>query len=429
MHNHIHDIANILTSTGSLLAAIPAIHNSNPVIKNPSNEDEKPEVTAPEMYVAPGSQYGSAREALAHMVHELHNPQRNAYNDTLDFTYATLAQLLDMLRDPIYQHGLMLDQSLKAGSDNLPFDMVTTFHHIPTGTEVSFSLPAYIKEDKRLDECQRVGASYTYFRRYGLRQALNITDGDDDADQAKAKRDRKGKGRSTASASGRQWLPDVGNPEWEAAERRAIAMGAVPYTPEEIEAAKDQKRCFSPLMPHEIEFLNKVTEPLNGDMTGMLAVYEKHRDAMFEHVRDGDFVLFDEEDQRRALYVCWVTAAEEFSGLKCRHPDDDGFDDDGVRYEDYDKDDDVVIVPDSDCNSIKPKADDADDELLRIQACRASLKESLRNGAASNTSGDPAVDAEGDAAYAKLNEKRGKKDTRIPETKPLIDIPESDLPY
>ena len=87
-----------------------------------------------------------------------------------------------MLRDPIYQHILMLAQSLKAGTDNLPFDMVTTFHHILTNTEVSFSLPVYIKEDKRLDECWRVCASYTYFRRYGLRQTLNITDGDDATD-------------------------------------------------------------------------------------------------------------------------------------------------------------------------------------------------------------------------------------------------------
>lgn len=37
MHNHIHDIANILTSTGSLLAAIPAIQNANLVIKGSAN--------------------------------------------------------------------------------------------------------------------------------------------------------------------------------------------------------------------------------------------------------------------------------------------------------------------------------------------------------------------------------------------------------
>ncbi|HDI4956774.1 TPA: hypothetical protein PNO53_000903, partial [Salmonella enterica] len=66
------------------------------------------------------------------------------------------------------------------------------------------------------------------------------------------------------AAAGRQWLPDVGSSGWEAAERRAIAMGAVPYTPEEIEAAKDQKRCFTPLAPHQIEFLNNVTVPLGG---------------------------------------------------------------------------------------------------------------------------------------------------------------------
>ncbi|MEY7144932.1 hypothetical protein [Klebsiella oxytoca] len=81
-----------------------------PVHKNASNEVEKTEVTAPEVYVAPGKQYANAQEALAHLVRELKNPERDNYNETLDFTFASLAQLLDMLREPIYQHGLMLKQ-------------------------------------------------------------------------------------------------------------------------------------------------------------------------------------------------------------------------------------------------------------------------------------------------------------------------------
>ncbi|HIC8437259.1 TPA: ERF family protein [Citrobacter braakii] len=154
-------------------------------------------------YVAPGKQYADAREALAHMVHELKNPQRDSYNESLDFTHASLAQMLDMLRDPIYQHGLMLKQEFAKG-ETMPLDMVTTFEHIPTNTSVCFRLPAYLKEDKRLDECQRVGATFTYFRRYGLRQALDITDGDDDIDQADRKKDRR-KARSLNSS--RKWQP------------------------------------------------------------------------------------------------------------------------------------------------------------------------------------------------------------------------------
>lgn len=174
-----------------------------PVHKNASNEVEKTEVTAPEVYVAPGKQYANAQEALAHLVRELKNPERDNYNETLDFTFASLAQLLDMLREPIYQHGLMLKQEFEKG-DELPLEMVTTFIHIPTSTEVSFRLPAFIKEDKHLDECQRVGASFTYFRRYGLRQALDITDGDDDIDQADSKRERR---KARALNSSRKWKP------------------------------------------------------------------------------------------------------------------------------------------------------------------------------------------------------------------------------
>ncbi|EMM6694589.1 ERF family protein [Citrobacter freundii] len=205
----IPDAAELLAHTlAALKAAGYASAAMMPVHRNDSNEVEKtetPATTAPEVYVAPGKQYANAQEALAHMVRELKNPQRDNYNETLDFTFASLAQLLDLLREPIYQHGLMLKQEFEKG-DELPLDMVTTFIHIPTGTEVSFRLPAYIKEDKRLDECQRVGASFTYFRRYGLRQALDITDGDDDIDQADSKRERR---KARALNSSRKWKPTI----------------------------------------------------------------------------------------------------------------------------------------------------------------------------------------------------------------------------
>lgn len=203
----IPDAAELLAHTlAALKAAGYASAAMMPVHRNDSNEAEKtetPVTTAPEVYVAPGKQYANAQEALAHMVRELKNPQRDNYNETLDFTFASLAQLLDLLREPIYQHGLMLKQEFEKG-DELPLDMVTTFIHIPTNTEVSFRLPAYIKEDKRLDECQRVGASFSYFRRYGLRQALDITDGDDDIDQADSKRERR---KARALNSSRKWKP------------------------------------------------------------------------------------------------------------------------------------------------------------------------------------------------------------------------------
>lgn len=204
----IPDAAELLAHTLTCLkAAGYASAAMIPASKNPSNQGAKREVqqpaTAPEVYVAPGKQYANAHEALAHMIHELKNPQRDRYNETLDFTHASLAQMLDMLRDPIYQHGLMLKQEFEKG-DELPLAMVTTFLHIPTNTEVSFRLPAFMKEDKRLDECQKLGATFTYFRRYGLRQALDITDGDDDIDQASRKQERR---KARALNTSREWKP------------------------------------------------------------------------------------------------------------------------------------------------------------------------------------------------------------------------------
>lgn len=203
----IPDAAELLAHTiTALKAAGYASAAMIPAAKKPSNQGEKQEVqpaTAPEVYVAPGKQYANAHEALAHMIHELKNPQRDSYNEALDFTHASLAQMLDMLRDPIYQHGLMLKQEFGKGSE-LSLEMVTTFLHIPTNTEVSYRLPAYMKEDKRLDECQKVGATFTYFRRYGLRQALDITDGDDDIDQASRKQERR---KARALNTSREWKP------------------------------------------------------------------------------------------------------------------------------------------------------------------------------------------------------------------------------
>lgn len=205
----IPDAAELLAHTlTALKAAGYASAAMMPVHKNASNQGEKAEeqqqpATAPEVYIAPGKQYANAHEALAHMIHLVKNPRRDSYNEALDFTHASLAQMLDALRDPIYQHGLMLKQEFAKG-DELSLEMVTTFLHIPTNTEVSFRLPAYMKEDKRLDECQKVGATFTYFRRYGLRQALDITDGDDDADQADRKRDRR---KARALNSNREWMP------------------------------------------------------------------------------------------------------------------------------------------------------------------------------------------------------------------------------
>ncbi|WP_410706291.1 ERF family protein [Citrobacter freundii] len=49
-----------------------------------------------------------------------------------------------------------------------------------------------------------MGASFSYFRRYGLRQALDITDGDDDIDQADSKRERR---KARALNSSRKWKP------------------------------------------------------------------------------------------------------------------------------------------------------------------------------------------------------------------------------
>lgn len=421
MHNHLHDIACILSSTGALLAAVPPVNSSRPAIKNATSENIAPEITASELYVAPGTQYGNAQEALAHMVHELRNPERNAYNGTLDFTYATLSQLLDMLRDPIYQHGLMLDQSLvraNDATDSLPFNMVTTFRHIPTNTEVSFSLPAYLRQDKRLDECQQFGATYTYYRRYGLRQALGITDGDDDADQAEAKRSRRNKRNAPAKPDALHdevmtWLPDVTAPGWKEAEAKAIALGATPYTEEQIQQAWENARTFKKLTPEECQFLNVTFELLAGDYTSVNPVWQKYKAVLDQRALAGEIRIVDQEDLSRGYFRCWLLAAQEFAGVPV-----------SVLCEDDEPEQEV-------CSEPSVTDDQPPEETARLQRKRDKRKEDIRAGTVSNSNGDYEDDAVCDALYAQVKSGLSPQPPIKREyvDAPLVDIPESEIPY
>lgn len=430
--NTLHEVSTLLSSVSALLsnaAPIAAAAAMIPVHQNTSNEVEKtevPETAAPVAYSAPGTQYGSAQEALAHLVHELNNPERDSYNETLDFTYATLAQLLNMLRDPIYQHGLMLNQSLvraNDATDSLPFNMVTTFHHIPTSTEISFSLPAYLRQDKRLDECQQFGATYTYYRRYGLRQALGITDGDDDADQAEAKRQRRGKRNKPAQPDAlhdeiMQCLPDVTAPGWREAESKAIAMGATPYTEEQIAQAWENARTFKKLTPEECQFLNVTFEHLAGDYSSVDPIWQKYKAVLDQRARAGDIRIVDQEDLSRGYFRCWLLAAQEFAGVTVS----------------------VLCEDDEPGQDIAPDVADvvADDlpaeEQARLKQKRNERLAGIRAGTVTNSYGDAEDDAVCDALYAQVKSGLSpqppirREYVDAPE-KPLVTIPESDIPY
>lgn len=419
MHNHIQDLANILTSTGSLLAAIPAINNSNPVIKNTSDEDAKPENAAVwQREPRPGDNFSGIDEAMEFIQEHAHNPAKNRCNEDEGYRWSDLPELHREIKPILKLARTTINQEYVNNSDGVP-SIKTTFTHVPTLTSKVFWMTTNLKgirKNQHLDECQQMGWTITYCRRYALYAALDLQP-DDMGDMDGTSRRKKGRAPAQHDAlhdECQSWLPDVTMPGWEEAERRAVAMGATPYTPEQIEAAKDQKREFSKLTQDEIAFINQVCDGLAGDFRVITPIYKKYEDALNVRIQDGDIRILDEEDLRRGIHRCWLQAAQEFSGHEVSALCDDS----------------VVSTPDAACNI---PSEDADDELLRLQECRANRKEALRDGSIPNTSGDPAVDAEGDAAYAKLTEKRkrgGKSSCgAIPGDKPLVIIPESEYPY
>lgn len=176
-----------------------------PVINTPSDETEKADSAAPSFKV-PGTEYDDVHEAVLHLRGMSSNPQRNEYNETLDFTYANLAEILDMLRQPLYQHGLIMTQTPERVGEG--FDMVTTFNHVPSKTSLSYRMPMTMKNDRRLDDCQRFGAALTYFKRYAIRDVFGVTDGDDDIDQGEARKQRRREKREAeAGNKARVWAP------------------------------------------------------------------------------------------------------------------------------------------------------------------------------------------------------------------------------
>ncbi|HHJ4522715.1 TPA: hypothetical protein ACQJL1_002677 [Citrobacter freundii] len=125
-----------------------------------------------------GSKFEDAHSALAHMVSEINNPKTKPYADILEIAPDMLSPLLKMLYEPLYQHGLMMNQSflmVNESTENTQFSILTTFYHIPSGTEFeSISSVPLISNDKQLIMPEK--HKLDFYRRYALYGVLGITD-------------------------------------------------------------------------------------------------------------------------------------------------------------------------------------------------------------------------------------------------------------
>ncbi|WFZ22202.1 ERF family protein [Citrobacter portucalensis] len=302
--------------------------NTDPVINTVSNLEAKPEPAkpaAPAMHEVNslGSQFADVLAALQWVSNEAQNPVKNRWSPEERFAWSDLPELYRMIKPLMYQAGLFHSQTMKTSSDGVP-QIITTFRHIPTRTThveyldtTSTDLAKQLnKAGRNLDEHQRWGWTMTYCRRYALYAALGLQPDDGGDLDAMTRRTPRltGAQSSPATSTKREWLP-MPSAEGAAAERTAVAMGAVPFTAEEHARAAEQERRFSPLTNEEIHFINRIVTPLKGDLRELDTIQRQLQEELFDKVRAGDVTFYDDEDQKRALYRVWLEACRDYDGM------------------------------------------------------------------------------------------------------------------
>lgn len=328
MQTHtLQSVTAILTGVSTLLNGLTSMEmeNKDPAINTASNESAKTENAAPAMHEVNtlGSQFADVHAALQWVSHEAQNPIKNRWSPEEHFAWSDLPELYRVIKPLMYQAGVRHSQTMRTNAEGVS-EIVTTFRHIPTGTTheahlatTSTDIAKMLKRGgQNLDEHQRWGWTMTYCRRYALYAELGLQpDGDGDLDAMSRRTPRRtGAQSSPATSTKREWLPMPGA-EGDAAERAAVAMGAVPFTAEEHARAAEQERRFAALTPEEISFINRIVEPLKGDLRELDTIQRQLQEELFDKVRAGVVTFYDQEDEKRALYRVWLEACQDYDGM------------------------------------------------------------------------------------------------------------------
>lgn len=433
MQTQTQAVAAILSSVSTLLNGISPMTtdnnneaaNAGPVINTASNQVAKAETaTPPAMHEVNtlGSQFSDVRAAIQWVSHEANNPVKNRYSTEEHFAWSDLPELYRTIKPLMYQAGLFHSQTMKTSATGTP-EIITTFHHIPTGTECVFTMETTLKgirKNQQLDECQQWGWTMTYCRRYALYAALGLQpdDGGDIDALTRRERRRVGAQASAATSTAREWLPMPGK-EGEAAERAAVALGAVPFTAEEHARAVEQERRFKPLTPDEIDYIRRITAPLKGDLRELDGIQRALEAELFDKVRTGAVTFHDEEDQKRALYRVWLQACQEYDGqitAKIITGTDDEADALIAKHYGDDEAQTMPVYCPEDLASLDATAPE---ELARLKAKRESYREALASGKIS-THVEGAEEL--DAIYASIKTGTTPPPTAEQPTLPAVDL-------
>ena len=118
---------------------------------------------------------GELAAALAKAQRSLRNAPKDAVNPHFRSSYASLASILDTIREPLTANGLAQGQTAQPG-ENGRIVMVTRLMHGASDQWIEGTVEAMPKDASP----QAVGSCITYLRRYGLAALIGIAAGDDD---------------------------------------------------------------------------------------------------------------------------------------------------------------------------------------------------------------------------------------------------------
>lgn len=112
--------------------------------------------------------------ALAKANGEIKNAVKDAENPHFKRDYATLASVLDAVREPLSKNGLSVLQTVRVAEGN-HFLLETRLAHA-SGQWVESETPLLLVKD----DMQGLGSAITYARRYALAAMIGVSHADDD---------------------------------------------------------------------------------------------------------------------------------------------------------------------------------------------------------------------------------------------------------
>jgi hypothetical protein len=121
---------------------------------------------------------GKLAAALAEAQAQMRNPTKDRKNDYFDSKYADLAGVLDAVRGPLAENGLVVIQTIEDTTERGPTINTTMIHSSGEWISDGYTMPAPKKDP------QGYGSCITYARRYALAAICGVAQEDDDGNGA-----------------------------------------------------------------------------------------------------------------------------------------------------------------------------------------------------------------------------------------------------